>query len=72
LLKISHIINRRTSTDLFTGTKLDIGEFVKKSVDGIVGANDGSDNWEMPHRLGRDFSQLMGATSSSAQDKRVR
>lgn len=68
LLKISYIVSRRTSIDVFTGKSSDIGPFAK---DLIVKLAEGSVKEALSNLTGTLLSKLLGAASGSAQTERI-
>ncbi|KAF5618854.1 uncharacterized protein FTJAE_12121 [Fusarium tjaetaba] len=68
LLKISHIISRRTSIDIFTGESSDIGKFAK---DLIVKLDDGKVMEGLGNLAGSLLNKLFGSASGSAQTEKI-
>ncbi|KAG4255465.1 hypothetical protein FPRO04_03997 [Fusarium proliferatum] len=68
LLKISHIISRRTSIDVFTGGSSDIGKFAK---DLIVNLADSKVMEGFSNVAGSLLNKLFGSASGSAQTEKI-
>lgn len=68
LLKISYIISRRTSIDVFTGKSSDIGQFAKDLISKIA---DGKIMEGLGNLAGTLLNKLFGSASGSAQTERV-
>ncbi|KAF4490186.1 hypothetical protein FAGAP_11051 [Fusarium agapanthi] len=68
LIKISHIISRRTSIDVFTGESSDIGKFAK---DLIVKLADSKVMEGLGNLAGTLLNKLFGSASGSAQTERI-
>ncbi|RBQ75715.1 hypothetical protein FVER14953_03500 [Fusarium verticillioides] len=68
LLKISHIISRRTSIDVFTGESSDIGKFAKEL---IVKLDDGKVMEGLVNLAGSLLNKLFGSASGSAQTEKI-
>ncbi|CVK94511.1 uncharacterized protein FMAN_03584 [Fusarium mangiferae] len=68
LLKISHIISRRTSIDVFTGGSSDIGKFAK---DLIVNLADSKVMKGLGNVAGSLLNKLFGSASGSAQTEKI-
>ncbi|KAF5642058.1 hypothetical protein F52700_3240 [Fusarium sp. NRRL 52700] len=68
LLKISHIISRRTSIDVFTGESSDIGKFAK---DVILKLADSKAMEGLGNLAGSLLNKLYGSASGSAQTERI-
>ncbi|KAG5746114.1 hypothetical protein H9Q69_006692 [Fusarium xylarioides] len=68
LLKISYIISRRTSIDVFTGESSDIGKFTK---DLIVKLTDGKVMEGLGNLAGSLLNKLFGSASGSAQTEKI-
>ncbi|KAG9503562.1 hypothetical protein J7337_003513 [Fusarium musae] len=68
LLKISHIISRRTSIDVFTGESSDIGKFAK---DLIAKLDDGKVMEGLGNLAGSLLNKLFGSASGSAQTEKI-
>ncbi|KAF5964579.1 hypothetical protein FBULB1_12706 [Fusarium bulbicola] len=68
LLKISHIISRRTSIDVFTGESSDIGKFAKDLIGKLADSKvmEGLENL-----IGSLLNKLFGSASGSAQTERI-
>jgi hypothetical protein len=68
LLKISHIISRRTSIDVFTGKSSDIGKFAKEL---IVKLDGGKAMEGLGNLAGSLLNKLFGSASGSAQTEKI-
>ncbi|KAF5667842.1 hypothetical protein FDENT_12009 [Fusarium denticulatum] len=68
LLKISHIISRRTSIDVFTGESSDIGKFAKDLVGKLA---DGKAMEGLGSLAGTLLNKLFGCSSGSAQTEKI-
>ncbi|KAF5689944.1 hypothetical protein FCIRC_1107 [Fusarium circinatum] len=68
LLKISHIISRRTSIDVFTGESSDIGKFAKDLIGKLADSKvmEGLDNL-----VGTLLNKLYASASGSAQTEKI-
>ncbi|KAF5556323.1 hypothetical protein FMEXI_1165 [Fusarium mexicanum] len=68
LLKISHIISRRTSIDVFTGESSDISKFAKELIGKLADSKimEGLENL-----IGTLLNKLFGSASGSAQTERI-
>ena len=68
LLKISYIISRRTSIDVFSGKSSDIGNFAK----GLIGKlADGKVMEGLGDAAGTLLTKLIGSSSGSAQTETI-
>jgi hypothetical protein len=68
LLKISYIISRRTSIDIFEGKSNDIGEFAKTLIGKLA---DGKIMEGLGDLAGTMLTKLLGSASGSAQSERI-
>ncbi|KAF5970432.1 hypothetical protein FCOIX_10416 [Fusarium coicis] len=68
LLKISYIISRRTSIDVFTGKSSDIGKFAKDLIGKLA---DGKVMEGLGDLAGTLLNKLFGSASGSAQTERI-
>ncbi|KAF5570833.1 hypothetical protein FPHYL_925 [Fusarium phyllophilum] len=68
LLKISHIISRRTSIDVFTGESSDIGKFAKDLIEKLA---DGKVMEGLGNLAGSLLNKLFGSASGSAQTEKI-
>lgn len=68
LLKISYIISRRTSIDVFTGKSTDIGNFAKDLISKLA---DGKVMEGLGNLAGTLLNKLFGSASGSAQTERI-
>ena len=67
LLKISYIISRRTSIDVFSGKSSDISEFVKEIIGKVA---DGKAMENINGIAGSVINKLFGSASGSAQTEK--
>ena len=68
LLKISYIISRRTSIDIFKGKSSDIAEFAEGLISKLAGGNVLE---ALGSLTGTILKKLIGASSGSAQTEKI-